>query len=293
MSSTSSELAELRRHIDDIDDRLHELLIERAAVVAEVAARKNAGGADGDMTFYQPAREAQILRRLAARHRGPLPLASVLRMWRELLAATVGLETRFAVAVFAPPEAPGLWDLARDHYGSQTPIVAYGSTLDVIRAVGEGGASVGVLPLPQESEHDPWWRRLLALDNAPRVVARLPFGARGNARPEGGDALVIGRSPQQQTGADRTLFVIEASPEVERNRLLRLLAATELACIFLSASDHGSATASLVELDGVVPPGDPRLDRLRAELGSALCRLEPLGGYAMPLSAAPTCLAKG
>ncbi len=96
----------------------------------------------------------------------------------------------------------GFWDLARDHYGSHTPMSAYRSIGQVIRAVTEGQAAVGVLPMPQEGEPDPWWRHLLSEDeDAPRVVARLPFGARGNARSDGADALAIGRGAQQETGS--------------------------------------------------------------------------------------------
>lgn len=292
MPSTVSDLADLRRQIDQIDDRMHELLIERAEIVGAVAASKIAGGQDGDAAFYQPAREAQILRRLAARHRGALPFASVARIWRELLAATVGLETRFAVAVFAPPEAPGLWDLARDHYGSQTPISPYCSTGEVIRAVGEGRAAVGMLPMPREGDPDPWWPRLISTHvDAPRVIARLPFAARGNARGDGGDALAIGRGAQQQTGADRTFFAVERAAEIGRTRLLRLLASVGLACVFCAAWPHPEGTIALIELDGFVALADPRLAGLCAELGAALHRLVPFGGYALPLSA--TALSAG
>ncbi|MGH7114944.1 MAG: chorismate mutase [Stellaceae bacterium] len=292
MPSTVSDLANLRRQIDQIDDRMHELLIERAEIVGAVAASKTAGGQDGDAAFYQPAREAQILRRLADRHRGALPFASVARIWRELLAATVGLETRFAVAVFAPPEVPGFWDLARDHYGSQTPISAYCSTGEVIRAVGEGRAAVGMLPMPREGDRDPWWPRLISTHvDAPRVIARLPFAARGNARGDGGDALAIGRGAQQQTGADRTFFAVEWAAEIGRPRLLRLLASVGLACVFCAAWPHPEGTIVLIEFDGFVALADPRLAGLRAEFGAALHRLVPFGGYALPLSA--TALSAG
>jgi hypothetical protein len=37
-------------------------------------------------------------------------------------------------------------------------------------------------------------------------------------------------------------------------------------------------------VEGIVPVSDKRLDALRSELGAALERLLPLGGYAVPLS---------
>ena len=292
MSTTPSDLADLRRHIDEIDDRLHDLLIERAAIVGRVAVSKK----DGHAAFYQPAREAEILRRLATRHRGALPFASVVRIWREMLAATVRLETPFAVAVLAPAQGQGLWDLARDHFGSHTPMSAYRSVGQVIRAVTEGQASVGVLGMPQEGDPDPWWRHLLSEnDNAPRVIARLPFGARGNARSNGADALAIGAGKQVQTDADRTFFAIELAAGISRARFLGVLSSVDFVCTFFASCEQAEGSVNLVEIDGFVPLSDPRLTGLRARLGKALYRLLPFGGYAVPLPAAAlsTGAAKG
>jgi chorismate mutase-like protein len=280
MATIPSDLADLRRRIDAIDDQMHDLLMERADIVAQVAASKRGG----DVAFYQPAREAQILRRLAARHHGILPVAPVLRIWREMLAATVRLETPFTVAVFAPVEAQGLWDLARDHYGSHTPISACRSSREVIRAVIEGTATVGILPMPEEDEPDPWWPHLGSQhDDAPQVIARLPFGIRGNARSDNTDAFVIGRSVQQQTGADRTLFVTQSVTDTSRARLLKLLAAVDLNGIVLASYEEAQCTLHLIDLEGFVPTSDPRISRFYKQFGTAQHRLLSFGGYASPL----------
>jgi len=280
MLATPSDLEELRRSLDRIDDKLQDLLIERAEVIARVAANKK----EGNLAAFQPGREAEIIRRLVARHRGNFPVATLVRMWREMLAATVRLQSPFAVAVYVPPEGQSFWDLARDHYGSNTPMSAYRSIGQVIRAVTEGQSSVGVLPMPQEGEPHPWWRHLLSKDeNAPRVVARLPFGPRGNARSNGTDALVIGRATPQATGGDRTLLVTESAAEISRGRIFRILTSLGLLCTFFASCEHLGGALDLIEIDGFVPISDPRLDGFRAELGGELQRLLPLGGYAVPL----------
>src|SRR5271168_5296049 len=145
MLPTPSDLVELRRRLDEIDDKLHDLLIERAEIVSVVAASKR----EGNLAAFQPGREAQIIRRLVDRHHGVFPVATLVRMWREMLAATVRLQSPFAVAVFAPADRPGFWDLARDHYGSNTPMSAYYTVGQVIRAVGGETSSIGVVPLPK------------------------------------------------------------------------------------------------------------------------------------------------
>src|SRR6266851_4478740 len=110
MSEIPSDLEQLRRRIDEIDDRLQDLLVERINIVSRVAAHKRGG--DG-LAAHQPAREAGIIRRLISRNHDPFPPATLVRMWRELLAATTRLQGAFTIAVYAPPDAQGFWDLAR------------------------------------------------------------------------------------------------------------------------------------------------------------------------------------
>ena len=289
MSDTPSDLEDLRRRIDGIDDRLQDLLIERVEVVTRIATQKRTAGA---VAAHQPGREAEMLRRLVSRNHGGLPPATLVRMWRELLAATTRLQGVFTIAVYAPPEAQGFWDLARDHYGSHAQMLAYRNTGQVINAVTEGQAAVGVLPMPQEGDLDPWWRHLLSADGkAPHVIARLPFGGRGNAR-SNGDALAIGRGVEQPTGLDRTLLATENAADISRGRMFSMLAGVGLDCTFLASCEHAEGANTLIEIDGFVPVSDPRLDRLRAQLGPELHRLLRFGGYAVPLSLAELGLAK-
>jgi chorismate mutase len=280
MLSASSDLEELRRRLDGIDDNLQDLLIERLSVIASVTAQKQ----DGGVAPHVPAREAEMLRRLVLRQGDRFPAGTLVRMWRELLAATTRQQGPFAVGAYTPPDSAGVWDLARDHYGSQTPMTAYQSSFQVIRAVAERRVSVGVLPMPQDGDPNPWWRHLLSPDaDAPRVIARLPFGPRGNARSDG-DALAIGYGAQQPTGDDRTLLATENAVEISRGRLITILTGVGLSCTFQVSSAHAEAANTLIELEGHVPLSDPRLDALRDQLGGGLFRLVTVGGYAVPLA---------
>jgi chorismate mutase/prephenate dehydratase len=204
-------------------------------------------------------------------------------MWREMLAATVRLQCPFSVAVFAPPERPGCWDLARDHYGSNTPMTTCDAIGQVMHTVAGGETSIGVLPIPEANETNPWWPDLLLKENqGPRVIARLPFVARGNARAGGDEALVISLGLPQKSGLDRTLLAAECAAEITRARMLKVLTAAGLVCTsFLSC--HRDFAVNLIEIEGFVPISDPRLDTFRTGLGSTLRRLLPLGGYATPL----------
>ncbi|HEV2547660.1 MAG TPA: chorismate mutase [Stellaceae bacterium] len=282
MTASAASLDDLRRRIDEIDDALHDLIMERIAIVERIAGTKQRDG----VAAFRPGREAQILRRLAARHRGPLPRAIVVRLWRELLSGTVALQGDFAVAVSAVDDRADYWDLARDHFGSHTPMTIYHSVGEVLRAVGEKRAAIGVLPVPFEGEPTPWWPLLAdAGAAAPRVLARLPFGGRGNARGDGGvDALAIGHGMSDATGADRSLVAVETDGEVSRARLIDTLKSVGLTVTLFAAFERENERRwSLVELDDMVPTDDPRLARALALLAERVAGIAHLGGYAKPL----------
>jgi chorismate mutase / prephenate dehydratase len=281
MLSSKPTLDDLRRQIDAVDDQVHDLLMRRTEIVEAIGKEKK----DGKVPAFRPGREAIILRRLIARHSGRFPGIALVRMWREMLAATVGMQGKFAAAVYAPSAASGYWDLARDHFGSHTPMTAYHSIGQVIRAVTDKQASIGVLPMPSEDDGDPWWRFIVSSDAAaPRVLARLPFAGRGNARSGGGDALVVGSGALEPTGDDRSLIVIETRGEVSRARLFSALSSSGLDCNFYAVFEPGGGTAlNLVELTDFVLPDDKRLAIFKDKVGAAVERIISLGSYGAPL----------
>jgi chorismate mutase-like protein len=292
MTTPRPSLEELRTRIDRIDDALHDLLMERAEVVKEVGALKGAGH-----PVLRPAREATILRRLLARHHGDLPVAVVLRMWRELISGLTQLQGRFGVAVYAPEERRGFWDVARDHFGSQTPMTVVNTPVAAVRAVTEGTAGVGIVPFPAEDDADPWWRFINGDDErTPHVIARLPYFGRGNGRGEDRSALVIALVAHEPTAtgaeslaADRSLIRIELAEDLSRGRLKDALEAVGLPpisfCSWLGGG--GAGPVHLVEIAGFVGTGDRRLAACAERMAPLPVRLNTMGGYAVPLALTP------
>jgi len=290
MNTASPSLDELRREIDRIDDAMHDLVMRRAEVAGGVRRAK------GDGPSFRPAREAQLLRRLVARHKGALPPEVVARMWREMVAAKLRLQENFTVAVAARADQPGLWDLARDHYGTSGAISELANAAQVVRAVSEGEALIGVVPLPREGDTDTWWPALAAGGGGkgqPRVIARLPFVAAGNARGERPQALAIARQQPEASGDDRALLVIETTTQISRARLVELLREVGLAAgLHVATALQGDADRrlSLVEVDRFVPDDDAALKALAdaapaAIEGGAIARAVVIGAYATPLVA--------
>lgn len=285
MPADKIELADLRREIDAIDDALHDLLMRRVTLTGRVAASKPAGG-----VALRPAREAEILRRLIGRHSGPFPKAVVARIWREIISANTSLQGSFAIAVLASRAEDAdvddaLVGLAREHYGTLTPVQSYETATSVLRAVADGRATAALLPLPSIEEAEPWWRLIAHRSSVgsppvPRIVARLPF-APGLAPVREG--LVVSLAPNQATGQDRSYLVIETDGELSRSTLKRRLATAGLEVVDMQ-SWNGQ---QLVEVEGFVEPDSSAVDAVAGTEG--VTRALVIGGYAVPF--APAALA--
>ncbi|MCH7542985.1 MAG: chorismate mutase [Proteobacteria bacterium] len=283
MDKTNTDLDDLRREIDEIDESIHDLLMRRTDVARRI------GGIKGTGPSLRPAREAVVLRRLVARHAGPFPKTQLVGIWREIMAANLRLQGPFTVAVFAPDENPGYWRLARDQYGSHTPMMYCQSPGQVMREVAEDRAAVGILPYPEEEEEEPWWPLLLGpgKDN-PQVIARLPFADERDRRGAGLHALAVAKLTPEATGDDRSLLAFETGDEISRARLHSDLAAAELPARFMAifrGKRRRTAWQHLIEVDGLVLASDERVGRFRDLLGDAAGQVLSLGAYATPLTA--------
>jgi len=288
MAEAEPTLEVLRAEIDAIDENLHRQIMRRAEVALRIGALKNSDG--GEPGLMRPSREAQVLRRLIARHEGAFPKAVIVRLWREIMGAVLRMQGPFSLAVYAPEGAAGYWDLARDHFGSLTPASAHDSAQQVLSQLASGVASVGVLPLPGSNDAQPWWPMLLGHDaKRPRVVARLPFGSGETVRGAPLEALAVAPISVEPTGHDRTLFVIEATAPMSRSALAGKIKAADFATAVIQSWHSPSDPAvwlHLVDVEGHVGEEDPKLARLAMRIGKSLRHIRLVGGYAAPFSAA-------
>jgi chorismate mutase len=82
------ELEALRREIDDIDERILELVSARVRIVLRVGELKRRVG----LPVYDPDRERAMLDRLAQRASPPLDLSTVRRVFERLIDESRRLE---------------------------------------------------------------------------------------------------------------------------------------------------------------------------------------------------------
>ena len=288
MTDETPSLDSLRRQIDAIDDELRDAIVRRMALIADVARAKRLDPGD-PRSATRPAREAQILARLTADLPGTVPPFLLARVWAEMINTATAQQSNHAVAVCALERSVGYWDLARNHFGSATPMTLHRSPVLVLRAVNDNPAMCGVMPLPDEGEAEPWWPELArqsASEGAARIVWRLPFISSPAGRFENPSAYVIARVALEPCGDDVTIAVLTTDLDQSRARLVDLAAASGMVVRLLATHEQraDNQRQHLVEIDGF-HVGPNAFDALYATAGDALAQAVVIGSHPRQIAA--------
>ena len=142
-----AKIDKLRRVIDGIDDRILELLNERAKVVIEIGEVKKKDKAE----VRVPDREKAILERLVSKNPGPFPGAAIPAVFLEIFSASRSLEQPIRVAHLGP-QATFSHLAGIRHFGSSAHFVPVDSIRDVFGEVERGMADYGVVPVENSTD---------------------------------------------------------------------------------------------------------------------------------------------
>ncbi len=144
----SDKLNNLRETIDSLDEQIQELISQRANIAEQVAQAKQSSG---DSVFYRAEREAQVLRKVMERNKGPLSDEEMARLFREIMSACLAVEQVMNIA-FLGPEGTFTQAAALKHFGHSVKTRPMSSIADVFREVESGAASYGVVPVENSTE---------------------------------------------------------------------------------------------------------------------------------------------
>jgi chorismate mutase/prephenate dehydratase len=197
----------VRSRIDAIDAEMHRLLIDRSSVVAELIRIK---GTDTPGAALRPDREADMMRRIAQRHEGRLPLATVEHIWREIVTVFAGMQAPFGVVVGPSRDALAMRDLARFNFGFSVPIETAESNEAAVARVAASQQDIAVVAADAD---DRWWDKLADAD-APKVLAKLPF-VESSDRPHSLSAYVVGPPLKDIFLPDIRVLALKSAPRLE------------------------------------------------------------------------------
>lgn len=147
--TNQEKLQAVRTRIDELDEKLQALISERAECALKVARAKRAAGETND--FYRPEREAEVLRKVVARNKGPLKDEEIARLFREIMSACLALQEPLKIA-FLGPEGTFTQAAALKHFGHSIRTVPLAAIDEVFREVEAGATHYGVVPVENSTE---------------------------------------------------------------------------------------------------------------------------------------------
>lgn len=272
----SGDLSDVRRDIDDIDDRILELLVRRFRAVRKVREIKGLDR-NQDGSPLRPARESQVIRRLVAASDGELSPAFVAGLWYEIMAAASRLQAPIDIHVVPGPDRVAYQDLVRFHAGAELSVTQHvdvGGALDAVQASARDivmcawsetdgeAAAIGRKAVEE---------LILRAPHEMRIIGKLPFVA--GASPV--EAIVIGKVPFQPSGDDMTFLAVEGG---ESNR--GVVDRADVDITFAPFVCCGGAW-SVYRINGHVEEGGEQAESLKRAFAARDTLV--LGGYARPI----------
>ena len=250
-------LADLRAEIDRIDEAMHRLLMERGDIIDRLIAVKKTSETG---SAFRPGREAAMMRALAARHAGLLPLDTAEGIWRVIIATFTYVQAPFVVhADVSGGDAP-MRDTARFHFGFSVPYRPHESAAAVIAAVAAARGDLGIFRLDQGVSAGAWWRDLVG-DRRPKVIARLPFIERPD-HPAGTPVFVVSRPLADAAVRDVVLY----AASFERWGGKEQSAVAALHCEVIASAGSSRGLSVLLAAPGSLPAGDLQTALAAADL---------------------------
>jgi chorismate mutase len=264
-------LADLRQEIDRIDEAMHRLLMERGTIIDRLIASKKASQA-GLSSAFRPGREASMMKALAERHQGLLPLDTVEGIWRVIIGTFTYVQSNYSVhADVSAGDAP-MRDSARFHFGFTVPYITHPSAAAVIEAVASSRGDLGIFRLDQGATSGAWWRTL-ADKRRPKIIARLPFIERPD-HPAGTPVFVISKPLTDAAVRDVVLY----AAQFERWHKGANEALIQLGGEVVASAADTNGLSELIAVPGTVEPTQLRQTLTKA--GASLAQLVEIGSHA-------------
>lgn len=159
-------LSDLRNNIDAIDIEIVRLLNERASLAKKVAEAK------GDAPKFAPAREEQVIANVLKANTGPFTDASLVAIYREIIACTLSLEQPMRVSYLGPAGTYSE-EAARKRFGVPAELVPCATIDEVVKTAEQGGASIAVVPIENSTEGPVNRTHDLLLETPLKIIGEL------------------------------------------------------------------------------------------------------------------------
>lgn len=240
LAPKKKSLAELRSAVDDVDRRILDLIVRRAALAKAIGEAKAAG----NHSVLDVAREKQVLAAIRKANPGPLRDEAVEAIFREVISACRGVQSRMTVAFLGPPGTYS-HEAAVRQFGSNVKFDSCDSIAEIFTAVESARAAFGIVPVENTTEGAVTPTLDALADTTATILAELVLKIDHCLMAKGIDRAAITRiASHPQPLAQCKRYLAEHCPGIEQVATASTTAAAKLAMSEKGTAAIGSCLAA-------------------------------------------------
>lgn len=188
-------LSMIRKKIDRIDNKIHDLIMTRAELVSDVVKEKRSENFE-DIVIYRPAREHEILVRLIKRHKGNISLISLISIWRNLISTYISIQGELKL-IFTN----NIDNIVNSHFTSEIKKIKKNNSTSCLKGLIENKAHIAILPFP--NKYNDWWSKLNNFKGI-NIVGSLSEGFYGKT-----SALILSKQKIEYSSNNVALYTLK------------------------------------------------------------------------------------
>ena len=195
-------LSLIRKKIDRIDNKIHDLIMTRAELVSDVVKEKRSENFK-DIVIYRPAREHEILVRLIKRHKGNISLISLISIWRNLISTYISIQGELKL-IFTN----NIDNIVNSHFTSEIKKIKKNNSTSCLKGLIENKAHIAILPFP--NKYNDWWSKLNNFKGI-NIVGSLSEGFYGKT-----SALILSKQKIEYSSNNIALYTLKINSKNTR-----------------------------------------------------------------------------
>ncbi len=233
-------LTRLRKKVDRLDERILNLLNERAKLILAIGKAKSKRRA----SVYSPDREKEVYHTLTSKNKGPLSNASLKAIYREIMSGSLSLEKPLKIT-YLGPQFTFTHRAALKKFGSSVEYVACNNITDIFVEVERNRADYGVVPIENSIEGAVNHTLDMLVDSSLKICSEIYLTISHNLLSRATDLKKIKRiySIPQVFGQCR-LWLESNMPQVELKEVSSTAKGAEIASKESGAAAIGSIMAA-------------------------------------------------
>jgi chorismate mutase-like protein len=264
------KLEELRNLIDQIDEKIIQLLNERCKIAGQVGVWKIENG----HPIFVPEREKILLEKLKKQNKGPMMNESLTYIYREIISGAIAIEQPLKIGYCFDKRHYSVKHPARLTFGDSAEYLLMDSEKHLFSALENGDINYGVVSFYDgKNEFNGDTVDSLLKTNMNIVAERV--------LPDESTSLIIGEQSPVNTGDDRSAFRFEIGKSEENlNSVICILEkeGIEIICCELRISQE-NIDNNLVFMEVAGHPADKNIKNAMNEIEKICRKLKLLGGY--------------